>query len=84
MGKCLSKIDSNLIWQGKEGFGRKGAKDKCQFYIISRGSAYETQSHLLYGLDIGYFAKEKISELIKQYNDLIHDLNKIIKSISQP
>ena len=78
--RSANSVSANIA----EGFGRKGTKDKCQFYVISRGSAYETQSHLLYGLDIGYFAKEKISELIKQYNDLIHDLNKIIKSISQP
>lgn len=38
-----------------EGFGRSTKKDKANFYIIARGSSYETQNHLLYGRKVGYF-----------------------------
>jgi four helix bundle protein len=64
-----------------EAFGRRTNKDKSQFYIIARGSAFETQSHLLYGEKVGYFKIEKVNLLVSEYNELIHDLNKIIKSL---
>lgn len=64
-----------------EAFGRKTKKDKSHFYVIARGSAYETQSHLLYGHKVGYFNNEDINSLINKYNILIHDLNKILKSL---
>ena len=62
-----------------EAFGRKTKKDKSHFYIISRGSAFETQSHLLYGNKIGYFEESKVKELSASYSELIHELNKILK-----
>lgn len=65
-----------------EGFGRKTNKDKMHFYIIARGSAFETQNHLIYGTEIGYFQKEKSNELINRYSDLIFEINKIIKTLS--
>jgi four helix bundle protein len=36
-----------------EGFGRSTKKDKSNFYVIARGSSFETQSHLLYGNSVG-------------------------------
>ncbi|WP_202974458.1 four helix bundle protein [Chryseobacterium elymi] len=39
-----------------EGFGRRTAKDKSRFYDISRGSAFETKSHLIYGNRVKYFS----------------------------
>ena len=41
-----------------EGFGRKLAKDKLNFYYDARGSLSETKSHLIYGQGIGYFTKD--------------------------
>lgn len=65
-----------------EAFGRKTKKDKCNFYVIARGSAYETQNHLIYGNKVGYFEKENIEQLYIDYNKLVHEINKIIKSLS--
>lgn len=65
-----------------EGFGRKTKKDKAYFYTVSRGSALETQHHLMYGSNVKYFEKGKVEEMIVQYDDLIHQLNKIIKSLN--
>ncbi|MDF1548417.1 MAG: four helix bundle protein, partial [Bacteroidales bacterium] len=62
-----------------EGFGRNTSKDKARFYIISRGSATETQSHLIYGERVGYF--NSINEIFNRYEKLIHSLNKLIKSL---
>lgn len=64
-----------------EAFGRKTKKDKSHFYIISRGSAYETQSHILYGIKVGYFNETNVDKLLTNYNELIHELNKILKTL---
>jgi four helix bundle protein len=65
-----------------EGFGRSTKRDKSNFYIIGRGSSFETQNHLLYGNKVGYFETQITKRLFKEYDDLIFDLNKIIKSLS--
>lgn len=64
-----------------EAFGRKTRKDKSHFYIISRGSAFETQSHILYGKKVGYFKEQKTEDLFDKYSELIHEINKILKSL---
>lgn len=64
-----------------EAFGRKTKKDKSHLYIIARGSAFETQSHLLYGKKVGYFDEKETEILIEKYSDLLHELNKILKSL---
>ena len=65
-----------------EAFGRKHPKDKSMFYVIARGSAFETQSHLLYGQKVGYFDEKVVNHTTEKYNQLIHELNKILKSLS--
>ncbi len=64
-----------------EGFGRSTKKDKSNFYIVARGSAFETQNHLLYGNKVEYFEHEITNKLFNEYNELIHEINKIIKSL---
>lgn len=75
MRRSSSSVHANIA----EGFGRSTSKDKSRFYIMSRGSALETQSHLLYGERVKYF--ESVKELFNKYEDLVHSLNKLIKSI---
>ena len=65
-----------------EGFGRSTNKDKSNFYIVARGSAFETQNHLLYGNKVGYFDLIEVQRLLAEYDALIHDLNKLLKSLS--
>jgi four helix bundle protein len=76
--RSSNSISGNIA----EAFGRNTSKDKQHFYIIARGSAYEIQSHLLYGGKAGYFDKLSTEKIITAYNDLILELNKIIKSPS--
>lgn len=65
-----------------EAFGRKTNKDKIHYYIMARGSSYETQNHLIYGRDVAYFENEKTEKLLNRYSNLIHEINKIISSLS--
>ena len=65
-----------------EGFGRKTKSDKSNFYTFARGSAFETQSHLLYGRAIGYFSEALVLRLINDYELVIKELNSIMKSLS--
>jgi four helix bundle protein len=76
--RSATSISANL----SEGYGRRTNADKAHFYVIARGSAYETQNHLLYGNKVGYFEQDKMESLFKQYSNLIFSLNKLIKSIS--
>jgi len=76
--RSSNSVSANIA----EGFGRKTKKDKAYFYTISRGSAFETQSHLIYGTKVEYFNKEEVKELFEEYNNLIFELNKIIKALS--
>lgn len=72
-------ISSNIA----EGFGRSGNKDKCNFYKFSRGSAYETKNHLIYGTRVGYFEIQKSEAIISEIEAVIHELNKIIKTLDK-
>ena len=76
--RSANSISANIA----EGFGRKGIKDKAHFYVIARGSAFETQSHLLYGESINYFNKDSVKDIISLYDNLIYSINKLIKAIN--
>jgi len=76
--RSANSISANLA----EGFGRRTMKDKSHFYIIARGSAFETQSHILYGNKVSYIDKNDSNELFDKYNSLIYSLNKLIKSLN--
>lgn len=65
-----------------EGFGRVSKKDKANFYIISRGSAFESLNCLEYGMQTGYFESEEKKKIDDKINDVIHELNKIINSLN--
>lgn len=76
--KSSNSVSSNI----SEAFGRNKKNDKKYFYSISRGSAFETQNHLLYGKSVGYFETDATERIFNEYNELIHQLNKIMKSLS--
>jgi len=78
--RAATSVAANL----SEGFGRQTSADKSHFYVMARGSAYETQNHLLYGNKVGYFESEAEQQLFSKYTSLIHSLNKLIKALSQP
>jgi four helix bundle protein len=75
--RAANSINGNIA----EAFGRKTNKDKSHFYTVAKGSAYETQSHLIYGVEVGYLNPTQIAEVNSQYDELIHELNKILKTL---
>lgn len=75
--KSSNSVSANIA----EGFGRRTKKDKSYFYTIARGSAFEAQSHLKYGNGVVYFTDEDTKRLFSEYEELIHQLNKIMKLI---
>ncbi|HNR06428.1 MAG TPA: four helix bundle protein [Saprospiraceae bacterium] len=64
-----------------EGFGRHNNRDKAYYYIVSRDSSFETQNCLEYGLRVEYFKKEETNKICESLNEVIHELNKIIKTL---
>ncbi len=64
-----------------EGFGRSHTKDKVNFYFYSRGSAFETKSHLIVGKDLKFFAEDEVNRLVTCCDDIIYSLNKMIKGL---
>ncbi|WP_410495267.1 hypothetical protein [Chryseobacterium sp. SNU WT5] len=51
------------------------------FYKYSKGSAYKTKNHLVYGRLVKYFEEQKSQLIINKIEILIHELNKIIKTL---
>ena len=67
-----------------EGFGRETIPDKNKFYTIARGSAFETKSHFIYGHTVGYFDDKQLKEITLLIEQLILELNKLIKTLNNP
>jgi len=77
--RSVTSISANI----SEGFGRKGRKDKIQFYYIANGSLAETQNHLLLARDLGYIKQEQFKELANQTVFISKLINGLIKSIRE-
>lgn len=76
--RAAESISANIA----EGFGRRTSKDKSRFYDISRGSAFETKSHLIYGHRVKYFAENESLEIQNLIGEVIYDLNKITNRLN--
>ena len=63
--RSANSVCSNI----SEGFGRSSSADKNRFYVFARGSAFETQSHLIYGSEVGYFDKNNSEKEISNYDE---------------
>lgn len=73
----LPKVFLPIFLKDLEG----GYNEKIMFYMFSRGSANETKNHLIYGTLVKYFEEQQSSAIISKIEDLVHELNKIIKTI---
>jgi len=76
--RSATSISANIA----EAFGRTTSPDKRKFYDYARGSAFETKSHLIYGKNVDYFTDLEIKNLTEQIESVIHELNKVKKSLS--
>lgn len=77
MRRAANSVTHNFA----EGFGRFEARDKTRFYKIARGSAYELLSQTLVASRLAYLNETERENLCNGYNNVIHELDTIIKSI---
>lgn len=81
----LKRASLNISSNIAEAFGRSHTKEKRQFYLYARGSAFETRSHLLIGTRLSFFSEEQICEPNSRCLNIIESLNKLMKSLrTQP
>lgn len=78
MRRAAVSITSNIA----EGFGRQTSRDKARFYLHARGSSYEVQSQIYVARDVKYLPTQESADLCNRLDSIIHDLNKIIKTLS--
>lgn len=69
MRRSAISITSNIA----EGFGRRGYKEKLQFYYVSQGSTIELKNQIEIASDIKFISKEDYIELTTQI-DLTHKI----------
>jgi four helix bundle protein len=78
MRRAAVSITSNIA----EAFGRQTSKDKVRFYLHARGSCYEVQSQSYVARDVNYLIPADFAGLDQSLGEIIHDLNKIMKTLS--
>lgn len=78
-GADVCAVSANIA----EGFGRKHAKDKVNFYYDARGSLAETKSHLIYGSKVGYFTATEVDKFNNLIQDIWKELNFLISSLKR-
>ncbi len=80
---CSQLRDAAISITGNiaEGFGRGHKKDKINFYLFSRGSSFEVQSHMFSGQTVGYFNNMQVDPINQKCLKVIESLNKIIKGL---
>jgi four helix bundle protein len=78
MRRCANSIVHNIA----EGFGRFYPKEKSHFYRISRGSGYELWSQILASEALSYLTTQQQEELIPQCQEVIEELDRLMKSLS--
>lgn len=74
MRRCAVSITSNIA----EGFGRRGYREKIQFYYISSGSLTELKNQMLIARDVKYLSEESFSDVMQQVNSAHKLLNLFI------
>lgn len=69
MRRSSASITANIA----EGFGRRGYKEKLQFYYLAQGSLLELKNFLLIARDVAYLNSRDFSVLADQSNQ-VHKL----------
>jgi four helix bundle protein len=76
MHRCAVSITSNIA----EGFGRKSASEKDQFYAIASGSITELKNQLLIARDIDLIDKKRFDKIADKTNEAHKILNGLRKA----
>jgi four helix bundle protein len=69
MRRAVVSITSNVV----EGFGRKGYREKIQFYYLAQGSLIELTNQIIISKDIKYISENEYDSLITQ-SENVHRL----------
>lgn len=77
MRRCAVSVVANIV----EGYGRRTANDKLQFYYISRCSLAELEYYIELSYDLDYVSGEDYKCLQSLRGDVGRLLNGFIKSI---
>ena len=62
MRRAAISITSNIA----EGFGRRGYKEKIQFYYLAHGSLTELKNQILLAHDIDYLSNDNYQTILQQ------------------
>ncbi|MDO8537188.1 MAG: four helix bundle protein [bacterium] len=74
--RSASSIGANIA----EGFGRFHYKEKIKFYLNARGSATESQNHILLARDLEYISSVESEKLLNHAEEISRELNGLIKA----
>lgn len=74
MKRSAASITANIA----EGFGRQGAKEKEQFYLIAAGSLFELKDQLLIARDVLYIDKDQFTSAAGLANKCHAQLNALL------
>jgi four helix bundle protein len=69
MTRAAVSVCSNIA----EGFGRRGAREKDQFYAIAKGSLTELENQVLIAQGIGYIDEPLLSRIMGQC-EIVHKM----------
>ena len=78
MRRASVSVTSNIA----EAFGRQTSRDKVRFYLVARGSCFEVQSQSYIARDVGYLSPPGFARVNQCLAEIIHDLNKIMKTLT--
>jgi len=80
----MRRAANSVVHNIAEGFERFEKHDKTRFYKISRGSCYELISQTLVSHDLHYIIDDsEKSELENAYQEIINELDALIKTIEK-
>ena len=77
--RAASSVPANIA----EGYGRRGLKEKVQFYTVGYGSLLELKSHLHLSVDLGYLSSADMGAVAEKITDVQKLVNALISSINQ-
>ena len=72
-------VPSNIA----EGFGRGSTADYVRFFKVARGSLYELDTQLLFGVELGYLASDEYSDLKEGLDEAERVLAGLIRSLDR-
>jgi four helix bundle protein len=77
--RSASSVSANIA----EGFGRRSAKDKLQFYYVAHGSLLETKNFVLLSVKLNFLDKNIANDVLQTITQCQKQLNAYIGAINK-